>query len=418
MRLGRRLYVMLRPNRLITALLCTSFGLFVLGPWLKQRAFQMALQSMDQSPGGTFKIYPSNVLLVDPPTVPKPTGKNIRIMSWTKDNITFWPDGLQAFDFCKLPDGKTCENVVDRSQYNTTEVVLLHGQVIDPQDMPKHRFAYQKWLFFEIETPPQTWIQQAPLDSIRSVFNLTSTITMDSHIPILERHRSCTINKYQWDKNIKAKVNHAAGKGHRVAWFVSHCDTQSRREQYAQELSKYIPVDIWGKCGNLSCGNKYDRGDCDKTIINKNYKFYLSFENSLCESYVTEKLWRLILQPISAIPIVMGTVDYKSMLPDKTYLDIKDFESPKHLAEFLLKLDGDDATFNEYIDKKNAVVCKHPGDKWFSEIRYQCQLCEYLHSHRNDVTQVSDVLDFWRLDRRCIKAKDYFRGSFDAVVDS
>jgi len=84
-------------------------------------------------------------------------------------------------------------------------------------------------------------------------------------------------------------------------------------------------------------------------------------------------------------------------------------------ADFLKKLDADDSAFNEYIARKNAVFCKHPGDKWFSEVRYQCQLCEYLHTHRNDITQVPDVLDFWKEERRCTKAADYYKGAFDDV---
>jgi len=71
-----------------------------------------------------------------------------------------------------------------------------------------------------------------------------------------------------------------------VAWFVSHCVTPNRREDYVKELSKYIPVDIYGKCGNLTCSN---RNHC-KEMIRRDYKFYIAFENSLCTDYVTEKL--------------------------------------------------------------------------------------------------------------------------------
>ena len=39
----------------------------------------------------------------------------------------------------------------------------------------------------------------------------------------------------------------------RVAWFVSNCDANNKRLEYAEQLSKYYPVDIFGKCGNLRC---------------------------------------------------------------------------------------------------------------------------------------------------------------------
>jgi hypothetical protein len=217
----------------------------------------------------------------------------------------------------------------------------------------------------------------------------------------------------RFNKIKQEDTNFAAGKGSRVAWFVSHCNTQSKREAYAAELGKYIPVDIWGKCGNFSCGNKYQRGDCDKEILNKDYKFYLSFENSICEGYVTEKLWRLIMQPITSIPITLGGVAYHNILPERTFLDIKDFSSPKALADHLKEIDREDAQFNEIIRRKNSLVCKPPGNQGYPDVHYQCELCKYLHAHRSDVTQVKDVLDFWSEDRRCTKAADYYKGSFE-----
>jgi len=54
-------------------------------------------------------------------------------------------------------------------------------------------------------------------------------------------------------------------------------------------MKKWIPIDQYGKC---SAG-----GNCDADCYNNlgiNYKFYLSFENSLCKEYVTEKLWRIL----------------------------------------------------------------------------------------------------------------------------
>ena len=38
-----------------------------------------------------------------------------------------------------------------------------------------------------------------------------------------------------------------------VAWIVSNCDTDSEREKYVEELRKYIPVDIYGSCGENFC---------------------------------------------------------------------------------------------------------------------------------------------------------------------
>ena len=39
----------------------------------------------------------------------------------------------------------------------------------------------------------------------------------------------------------------------RVAWFVSNCDANNKRLEYAEQLAKHYPLDIFGKCGNLRC---------------------------------------------------------------------------------------------------------------------------------------------------------------------
>lgn len=45
-------------------------------------------------------------------------------------------------------------------------------------------------------------------------------------------------------KQIKQNYNYALNKTKKVAWFVSNCHSRNQREIYAQELQKYIQVDI------------------------------------------------------------------------------------------------------------------------------------------------------------------------------
>ena len=56
-------------------------------------------------------------------------------------------------------------------------------------------------------------------------------------------------------------------------------------------------MDIFGTCGSGRCDE-----ECDH--IERDYMFYLSFENSLCDHYVTEKLWNWLKRDI--VPVVMG----------------------------------------------------------------------------------------------------------------
>ena len=61
--------------------------------------------------------------------------------------------------------------------------------------------------------------------------------------------------------------------------FVSNCHSSSKREAYVRELRRFIPVDIYGKCGEFKCA-KEKGWQCYKEAEAK-YKFYLAFENSV-----------------------------------------------------------------------------------------------------------------------------------------
>jgi len=90
-----------------------------------------------------------------------------------------------------------------------------------------------------------------------------------------------------------------------VAWFASNCHfTPIRREDYIAQLNKFIQVDVYGKCGNLSC--TYGNASCYE-ILRKDYKLYLAFENSFYPDYVTEKLFRPLYYDTA--PIVMVGVN-------------------------------------------------------------------------------------------------------------
>ena len=67
-----------------------------------------------------------------------------------------------------------------------------------------------------------------------------------------------------------------------VAQFVTNCKTNSGREKVISKLSKLINIHIYGSCGPLKCTKKPNDSSC-YDALNKTYKFYLSFENSLCQ---------------------------------------------------------------------------------------------------------------------------------------
>lgn len=90
-----------------------------------------------------------------------------------------------------------------------------------------------------------------------------------------------------------------------IAWMSSHCISNSRREEYVQELNKFIPIDVYGTCGNLTCGPRHPLSTkCWKTVLRPQYYFFLAMENTFCENYVTEKLYNSLIHGL--VPVVWG----------------------------------------------------------------------------------------------------------------
>jgi hypothetical protein len=91
-----------------------------------------------------------------------------------------------------------------------------------------------------------------------------------------------------------------------ILWVVSHCDTPSKRSAYVELLrdalrSSGVGLDQFGKCNKRPLG---DWNTVNQTFYEE-YSFYLSFENSLCRDYITEKFFK-VLNSSRVIPIVRG----------------------------------------------------------------------------------------------------------------
>ena len=112
-------------------------------------------------------------------------------------------------------------------------------------------------------------------------------------------------------------------------------------------------------------------------LLNTDYKFYLSFENSNCYEYITEKFFVNALQR-NVLPIVMGArrEDYQKYAPHRSYIHVEDFDSPAHLAKYLHSLDENDDLYNSYFKWKGTGEL---SDNYFD---FWCQMCAMLHDEK------------------------------------
>ena len=141
-----------------------------------------------------------------------------------------------------------------------------------------------------------------PTFSQPGFFNLTSHFRSDSDLPFQyfsTKHRSIPCDHCVPSSSI------LFNKTKPMLWIVSHCNIQSKREDYMAELSKYIKVDVFGKCGNFTpkCGSHKDYSGTNSMMeensICKEYftgnNNCLQFSNSLCNLYpLKTDFWHII----------------------------------------------------------------------------------------------------------------------------
>lgn len=184
-----------------------------------------------------------------------------------------------------------------------------------------------------------------------------------------------------------------------AAWFVSHCEVVSKREELVRGLQKHTDVDIYGECGTLTCP-KTSHDSCI-SMLDTTYYFYLAFENTLCHDYVTEKLFNVMNRNI--VPIVFSGADISRFLPPKSYIDANDFSTVKQLSNYLKHLIDNPYEYVRYFWwKKHYRVVLPKGAPL-------CAICEKLNEFNFKYKkQVYENVDKWFYDEACIKPKIEF----------
>ena len=205
------------------------------------------------------------------------------------------------------------------------------------------RSPHQLYVFLTLESAAYTG--EVKLGEWDNFFNLTMTYRHDSDVFL--PYGRVVRAKDEQKRRIGGKK-----KKQLAAWLVSNCKTHSGREHLVRELEKYLPPDsihIYGRCGNRSCegGSLGDRDNC-WDMIQDNYKFYLSLENSICLDYVTEKMFEALKHDV--VPVVLGGTDYHKVFPENSFINMLDFSNMSQLADHL----GNDITLSPGHSSKSC----------------------------------------------------------------
>ncbi|KAM3965945.1 uncharacterized protein ACR2FA_012796 [Aphomia sociella] len=276
------------------------------------------------------------------------------------------------------------------------DAIAFNGRNMKPINLPNQRSPHQKYIYINMESGDNYPVCSEKFDNF---FNLTATYRLDSDIPypyILIRNTNGDIVgpklDMRWnelidvDEELPYKLQN---KSKAVAWFVSHCYSRSGRKEFVRRLQRALDpygleVDIYGSCGSLKCPIEL-KSKCD-IILERDYYFYLSLENSFGKDYVTEKLLTALQHDV--VPIVYGGANYSRFLPPGSYLDARQY-TVERLAETMVQLMNSPKLYQNYFKWKYHYRYYDP-----SGVENVCAVCAALNN--NTLVQMPKVYKEFR----------------------
>lgn len=291
----------------------------------------------------------------------KPTTKAPRQIATTKRTIPATCDGTckMHIQFCgyfapNLPQGTYCCTKTGCSVKFTYSqrfyvpkgsdaVILHHSGGWNLQSLSRSRSKNQVFIFMTREAGSKIRHKSV-------LYNMSMTHRFDSdfRVPYGAYNDTPPENPDDFVKDW------TKGKTKLAAWMASNCKLTSwPRSEFVHNLSKLIPIDMFGKCGGKECKN----GDECRKIL-RNYKFYFALENQHCRDYITEKFWYNALCN-DVVPIVFGAArsEYEKVAPPHSFIHLDDFSSMEQFLDYIKLLDNNPGLYNSYFDwKKHGTV--------------------------------------------------------------
>ncbi|XP_067048151.1 alpha-(1,3)-fucosyltransferase 10-like isoform X1 [Acropora muricata] len=281
--------------------------------------------------------------------------------------VPSWVEGSWKKGDCPV----ACELTVNHSRVNEASAFIVHAR--DAHMIPPTHSV--PWILFTQENPVYTPVLND--SEFMSKFNLLRSYRLDSDIP----------NPVYAVPDLKPPVPFSEKTGLIFAAF-SNCEPV--RIEYMRQLMNFVPVDSYGGCLRnkndlvLIYGKDFKLA---KTELSRKYKFTLVFFNQDCDYFVDDQMTHAL--NAGSVPVVMGTDKVDEFLPDNlrnAVIKVRDFKSPRHLADYLLYLSGNETQYNSFLDWKwkgiGNVTGTTIGNYWQAHYPIECQMCVALSQGR------------------------------------
>lgn len=261
-----------------------------------------------------------------------------------------------------------CKLTTNKQYLRTADAVIFHFpygkfNLRRPPISRKDRNENQPWIAMHLESPSNIDMTYLFTDEWNKVFNWSMSYRFDADIQIA--YGALTLRNKEPNKNYSEIM---LRKIKMAVWFVSNCNTKSKRDVLVQILqANGVDVDIYGRCG---------KGFLRQNDIIEEYKFYFAFENSLCEDYVTEKFFSRYNKNV--ILVTYGGADYNSLLPEGTFINAANFKNATHLANYLISLASDNQQYIRMLKAKDRFLSLENRNLIWSNS--MCNLCNKINN--------------------------------------
>ncbi|KAI6241698.1 Glyco-tran-10-N domain-containing protein [Aphelenchoides fujianensis] len=242
---------------------------------------------------------------------------------------------------------KNCLLVSDHEMRESAQAAIF-----TPQDAPlTNRSAAQLGIMLLLESPPNT----PRLSEWNGKINYTAAYHSKSDIPApygLIKRRTRPLRAVGQSKRKKKEAPIVENENDLQIKRAGFCGLLPTASLTVGERSSwlpfnpFVPIDIYGACGR-------GRITPDQRIALMNsHRFYLAFENSRCEEYVTEKFFDALRHNI--LPVVYGTSreTLERIAPPHSFVHVDDFAGVGELGSHLHHLATNQTAYDAYFEWK------------------------------------------------------------------
>uniref|UniRef100_A0A672FSJ4 Fucosyltransferase n=1 Tax=Salarias fasciatus TaxID=181472 RepID=A0A672FSJ4_SALFA len=278
-----------------------------------------------------------------------------------------------------------CTITGDRSMYNKADAVIMrHRAVITAKEAPlppEPRPPAQKWIWFDMESPTKA----LSLGQFEGIYNLTLNYREDADIflPYGYLIPNVLLNKVPQAHFAHPLNSSSDPRPGFVAWVVSHWEDRLERVDFYNHLKQFIKIDIFGRAGT----SILPKGKDNVVQMIRQYRFYLSFENSQHTDYITEKLWNAVNG--GAIPVVLGPSrkNYERFLPPEAFIHVDDFPTVQELAQYLRKVKDSPSLIQMHLSwRKDYSVYMT-----FLWGEFYCRACQVVRMRKGKIDVVKNL---------------------------